>query len=112
MPAMDDVLRALSAPRRRQILHLVRDREMTAGSIAARFDVTRPAISEHLRVLRESGLVSERRDGVRRFYRARPEALAEVRTFLEDFWDDRLARLRLAAEAEQRQEKDRHHGAA
>lgn len=109
---MDDVLRALCAPRRRQILHLVRHREMTAGSIAARFDVTRPAISEHLRVLRESGLVSERRDGVRRFYRARPEALAEVRNFLEDFWDDGLGRLRRAAEAEQRQEKDSRHGAA
>jgi DNA-binding transcriptional ArsR family regulator len=109
---MDDVLRALAAPRRRQILRLVRDGEMTAGSIAARFDVTRPAISEHLRVLRETGLVSERREGVRRLYRARPEALDQVRDFLEQFWDDSLDRLRLAAEADQRQEKERTHGAA
>jgi DNA-binding transcriptional ArsR family regulator len=109
---MDDVLRALAAPRRRQILRLVRDGEMTAGSIAAHFDVTRPAISEHLRVLRETGLVSERREGVRRLYRARPEALDQVRDFLEQFWDDSLDRLRLAAEADQRQEKERTHGAA
>jgi DNA-binding transcriptional ArsR family regulator len=109
---MDDVLRALSAPRRRQILHLVRDAELSAGSIAAHFDVSRPAISEHLRVLRETGLVSERRQGVRRLYRARPEALSEVRRFLDDFWDDSLERLRLAAESEQRQQREHTHGAA
>lgn len=109
---MDDVLRALAAPRRREILRLVRDGEMTAGAIAARFDVTRPAISEHLRVLRQTGLVTERRAGVRRLYRARAEALAEVREFLDRFWDDSLDRLRLAAESEQRQQKERTHGAA
>jgi len=109
---MDDVLRALAAPRRRQILRLVRDGEMTAGAIADHFDVTRPAISEHLRVLRETGLVTERRAGVRRLYRARADALAEVRDFIDRFWDDSLDRLRLAAEAEQRQQRETTHGAA
>ena len=104
---MDDVIRALSAPTRREILRLVRDGEMTAGSIAAQFTMTRPAVSEHLRVLRESGLVSERREGVRRLYRARPEALAQVRAYIDQFWEDSLDRLRLAAEAEQQQREPR-----
>jgi DNA-binding transcriptional ArsR family regulator len=109
---MDDVIRALSAPTRREILRLVRDGEMTAGSIAAQFTMTRPAVSEHLRVLRESGLVSERREGVRRLYRARPEALAQVRAYIDQFWEDSLDRLRLAAEAEQQQQRESRSGAA
>jgi DNA-binding transcriptional ArsR family regulator len=103
---MDDVLRALSAPTRREILRLVRDGEMTAGTIATHFAVSRPAVSEHLRVLRETGLVSERREGVRRLYRARPEAISQVRAYLEQFWEDGLDRLRLAAEAEQQKEPE------
>jgi DNA-binding transcriptional ArsR family regulator len=98
---MDAVLQALAEPRRRQILELVRDRELPAGAIAARFEVTRPAISQHLRVLREAGLVTERRNGTRRLYRARPEGLAELRAFLQQYWDDRLRQLRDAAEAEE-----------
>lgn len=87
---MDAVLQALAEPRRRRILELVRERELPAGAIAARFDVSRPAISQHLRVLKEAGLVSERRNGTRRLYRARPEGLAELRAFLQGYWDDRL----------------------
>jgi DNA-binding transcriptional ArsR family regulator len=109
---MDDVIRALSAPTRREILRLVRDGEMTAGAIAARFTMTRPAVSEHLRVLRESGLLSERRDGARRLYRARPEQLGEVRAYLDQFWQDGLERLRAAAEDEQHNEKEQQSGAA
>lgn len=101
---MQAVLNAVAAPRRREILTLVRDRELSAGEIASRFDVTRPAISQHLTVLREAGLVSERRAGTRRLYRVRPEGLAEVQEFLAQFWDPRLARLKSAAEAEQRRE--------
>src|SRR5215210_1160147 len=97
---MEDTLQALAEPRRRQILNLVRDRELSAGEIAARFAVTRPAISQHLRVLREAGLLSERREGTRRFYRARPEGLAELRAYLEGFWSHGLDRLREAAERE------------
>jgi DNA-binding transcriptional ArsR family regulator len=109
---MDDVLRALSAPTRREILRLVHDGEMTAGAIAARFQVSRPAVSEHLRVLRETGLVSERREGVRRWYRARPERLDQVRAYLDQFWGDSLEDLRRAAEAEQSAQGEARSGAA
>ena len=99
---MDAQLRAIAEPNRRAILRLVRDREMTAGAIAARFDVTRPAISQHLAVLREAGLLDERRDGVRRWYRARPAGVADLRAWLEAFWDDGLDRLKAEAEQEAR----------
>jgi DNA-binding transcriptional ArsR family regulator len=99
---MQNVVQALTEPRRREILELVRKRELAAGEIAARFDVTRPAISQHLTVLRNAGLVSERREGARRLYRARPEGLAELRSFLDSFWAEGLERLKTAAEQEQR----------
>jgi DNA-binding transcriptional ArsR family regulator len=82
---MEAVLKAIAEPRRRAILRLVCDTELPAGGIAAHFDVSRPAVSQHLTVLKEAGLVSERRDGTRRLYRARPEGLAEVRAFLDEF---------------------------
>lgn len=104
---MDLVARALAAPRRREILSLVRDDELSAGDIASRFDVSRPAISQHLSALREAGLLSERRDGTRRLYRAQPEALAGLRDFLNEFWTDRLERLKLAAELEQQRRNKR-----
>src|SRR5215216_3247359 len=101
--AEDAVLHALAEPRRRAILRLVRDAERPAGEIAAAFpDVTGPAISQHLRVLREAGLVQERRDGTRRLYRARPEGLAEIRRWLRDFWDESLAQLKQEAEYDER----------
>jgi DNA-binding transcriptional ArsR family regulator len=99
---MQTVVQAISEPRRREILRLIRDRERAAGEIAAHFEVTRPAVSQHLTVLKNAGLVSERRDGTRRYYRARPEGLAELRSFLDGFWDDRLERLKRAAEKEER----------
>jgi DNA-binding transcriptional ArsR family regulator len=105
---MDAALRAIAEPRRREILSLVRNGELSAGKIAAHFDVTRPAISQHLTVLREAGLVSERRDGTRRLYRARPEGLAELKQFLEEFWDERLARLKRAAERKEKTKDGRH----
>lgn len=98
---MDAVLRAIAEPHRREILGLVRGKELSAGEIASSFDVSRPAISQHLAVLREAGLVSERRAGTRRLYSARPEGLDELRVFLEGFWTDRLERLKLAAELDQ-----------
>ena len=96
---MDDTFHALAEPRRRAILRLVQGTEMAAGEIAAHFEVTRPAISQHLRVLRSAGLLIERRQGTRRLYRARPEGLAELRSYLDEFWDAGLERLRTAAEA-------------
>ena len=102
---MEAALRAIAAPRRRQILSLVRDGELSAGEIARHFDVTRPAVSQHLNVLKEAGLVSERRNGTRRLYRARPEGLAQLKAFLEEFWTERLDALKVEAEREAR---DKH----
>ena len=99
---MQSVVHAISEPSRREILRLVRDRELAAGEIAAHFEVTRPAISQHLTVLKNAGLLSERREGTRRLYRARPEGLEELRSFLDGFWDEGLKRLKRAAEHEQR----------
>jgi DNA-binding transcriptional ArsR family regulator len=98
-------LDALAAPRRREILALVRDRELAAGEIAANFDVTRSAISQHVGVLKQAGLVTERREGTRRLFRARPEGLADLRSFLDEFWSDRLDVLTREAESEERRRK-------
>jgi DNA-binding transcriptional ArsR family regulator len=105
---MEAALKAIAEPRRRHILTLVRDGELSAGEIAAHFDVTRPAISQHLTVLKEAGLVSERRNGTRRLYQARPEGLAELKTFLDGFWDERLEALRREAERKERTKRGRN----
>jgi DNA-binding transcriptional ArsR family regulator len=93
---MQDVLDAISSPRRREILRLVWDAELAAGEIAARFDVSWPAISQNLRVLRTAGLVSERREGTKRFYKAQPEALGPLETFLRQMWEQDLDALERA----------------
>jgi DNA-binding transcriptional ArsR family regulator len=98
---VEAALRALAAPRRRQILSLVREDELAAGEIASHFDVTRPAVSQHLNVLKEAGLVNERRNGTKRLYRVRPEGLAPVKEYLEEFWDERLETLKREAEREE-----------
>jgi DNA-binding transcriptional ArsR family regulator len=103
---MDEALRAIAEPRRRDILWLVRTREMAAGEIAAHFSVTRPAISQHLRVLREAGLIVERREGTFRYYQASQAGLAELRASLAWLWDDGLARLKALAEDEERKQDD------
>jgi DNA-binding transcriptional ArsR family regulator len=105
---MEAALKAIAEPRRRQILELVRDGELSAGEIASHFDVTRPAISQHLNVLKEAGLVNERRNGTRRLYVARPEGLGEVRTFLDGFWDERLDALKREAERKERSKRERN----
>jgi DNA-binding transcriptional ArsR family regulator len=102
---MEAALKAIAEPRRRAILQLVRDDERSAGEIAAQFDVSRPAVSQHLTVLKEAGLVSERRNGTRRLYRARPEGLTTLRAFLDELWGDRLEALKREAE---REEKEKH----
>jgi DNA-binding transcriptional ArsR family regulator len=98
MRAMDAALKALAEPRRREILRIVWSREVAASDIAAHFDVTRSAISQHLSVLKDADLVSERREGTRRYYRARTETIDELRAFLDDYWTTGLSRLRDAAE--------------
>jgi DNA-binding transcriptional ArsR family regulator len=102
-----DVLRALAEPRRPAILRLVRDEARSVGEIAAYFDISQQAVSQHLQVLREAGLVDVRRDGTRRLYRVRPEGLVPLRAFLEELWDDRLDALKREAEREQRS-RDEH----
>ncbi len=97
---MDAVARALAEPHRREILRLVRDREQTVGQIAERFTVSRPAISQHLRVLQEAELVTIRPDGTRRFYRARPEGLGELRSWIDGFWSQQLTDLKREVEQE------------
>jgi DNA-binding transcriptional ArsR family regulator len=85
MKAVEAAIRAIAERHRREIVRLVRDTELTAGQIASHFEVSRPAVSQHLRILKDSGLVTERRQGTRRYYKARVEGLAELRAFLEVF---------------------------
>ena len=99
--AVGEALRAIAEPRRRAILRLVAHDELAAGEIAAAFDVTRTAVSQHLSVLKNAGLLSERRDGTRRLYRARAEGLAGLRHFLDDMWSGALDAARRTAEAQE-----------
>jgi DNA-binding transcriptional ArsR family regulator len=105
---VDDALRAVADPTRRAILRLVRDREVAAGEIAEQFpSMSRPAVSQHLRVLTDAGLVEVRPEGNRRLYRLRPEGLQDAVTFLTDMWSDRLSRLKVAAERHEWPERAR-----
>jgi DNA-binding transcriptional ArsR family regulator len=101
-----DRLRVIAAPRRLHILGLVWDKELSAGEIAAQFDVSWGAISQHLTVLRKAGLLTERRQGTSRLYRTDKAALGPLRAVVQDHWRTNLARLTSLAEAEQR-DRDR-----
>jgi DNA-binding transcriptional ArsR family regulator len=94
-------LQVIASPRRLRILELVWDRELSAGEIAAEFDVSWSAVSQHLTVLRAAGFVHERREGTRRIYRADPESLGTLRSVVEEHWRSGLARLKALAEADQ-----------
>lgn len=100
MQANRDPLTALADPTRRAVFERLRGGPRSVGELAAGLPVTRPAVSQHLRVLREAGLVSERRSGTRRLYRIEPGGLAELRRYVERFWDDALAAFAAAAERE------------
>jgi len=95
-------IQALSNETRFKIVNLVREREMAAGTIARRFKLTRPAVSQHITVLREAGLLDERRAGAKRLYLVKPEGFDEIAEFIEGFWRPRLRRLKQAAEAVER----------
>ncbi|MGC5334110.1 ArsR/SmtB family transcription factor [Micromonospora sp. DT62] len=98
---MDEVFVAVADPTRRGILLLTRDREVAAGEIAAQFPViSRPAVSQHLRVLVHAGLLHVRRDGSRRLYRLRAEGFAEAAGFLDAMWAARLDQLKREVEQE------------
>ena len=98
--ATDEALKALAEPRRRAILRLVAQEELPAGRIAAEFEVSRTAVSQHLGVLKAAGLLHERRQGTRRLYRARPEGLAGLQTFLDQMWATSLESAKRLVETE------------
>ena len=101
-------MRALADETRRTILRLVRDDELPAGKIAEHFSsISRPAVSQHLRVLEDAGLVSVRPDGNRRLYRWRREGLRDAAGYVDELWSDRLHRMKLAAEREERPARTR-----
>jgi DNA-binding transcriptional ArsR family regulator len=102
---IEKVIHSISEPRRRDILYLVMDNEMTSSAIASHFDISAPAISQHLKVLEESGLVVARREGTKRYYRIRREGFEELKQYIDRFWDDSLLRLKEAAEEEERRRK-------
>lgn len=91
-------LDAIASPRRREILRLVWSRELSAGEIVSHFDVSWPAISQNLNVLREAGLVSERREGRHRLYRAEPRALGPLAAALREMWEADLQSLKREVE--------------
>jgi DNA-binding transcriptional ArsR family regulator len=95
---------ALGDGTRRLILERLRSGPQAVGEIATGLPVSRPAVSQHLRILKEAGLVTERRNGTRRLYRVDTNGLAEVRDYLESFWTDVLAAFEAAAEAEAEKE--------
>jgi DNA-binding transcriptional ArsR family regulator len=98
-PSTEAALKALAEPRRVAMLRLVRDRPRSVGEIAGHFDdITQQAVSQHLRELREAGLVAVRKDGQRRLYLMRPEGLAGLESFLRDLWPSSLERLKHAVE--------------
>ena len=102
---MEAALKAIAELRRQQILRLVWDDELSAGEIASQFEISWPAVSQHLGVLKEAGLVDERRNGTKRLYRARPQGLADLKAFLDEFWGDRLDALKREAEREERSKR-------
>ena len=103
---IESALRAIVDPKRREIVRLVLTRELSAGEIASHFDVTRPAISQHLGVLVDADLLKVRKLGTKRLYRARPERIEQISEFLEEFWGEHLALLKEAAESQERRRKD------
>lgn len=104
----DAVLRALADPHRREILRLVQHTELPAGRIAASFTLTQQAVSQHIGVLKQAGLLSERREGTRRLYTLRQESLEPVRDLLSELWPDSLRRLKKVVESAHPRPPRRH----
>jgi DNA-binding transcriptional ArsR family regulator len=100
--AYRDAMDVLGDRTRRTIFERLRSGPLSVGEIAEELPVSRPAVSQHLRVLKETGLVTERRDGTRRLYRLDPDGLGEIRDYFDDFWSEALAAFKAAAEEERR----------
>jgi DNA-binding transcriptional ArsR family regulator len=101
-----EVFEAVAQPKRREILRMLAGRELSATQIASQFEVTQPAISQHLKVLRDAGLVNERREGTKRLLSLRAEGLMELNDFLAAILPMGLERLKAAAEQEERRGRD------
>jgi DNA-binding transcriptional ArsR family regulator len=95
-----DGFAALADPTRRAVFERLREGPRPVGDLARDLPVSRPAVSQHLRVLKDAGLVTERRDGTRRLYRIDPDGLAAIRDYFDDFWNEALAAFKAAAESE------------
>lgn len=104
---LESVLRALAVPQRVAILKLIHNVELPAGEIADNFRTSRQAVSQHLQILAKLGLLDERRDGAKRLYTVRKEAFAELRAFLDIFWDNNLSSLKRQVEADKGKQRDR-----
>jgi DNA-binding transcriptional ArsR family regulator len=103
--AYEDVIRALGDPTRRRIFERVAAKPQAVGELAAGLPVSRPAVSQHLRVLEEAGLVTAERAGTRRVYRVEAAGLTELRTYVERFWKRALADFKQAAERDERRKR-------
>ena len=95
-----NTLAALADPTRRKILEHLRSGPRSVGQLAVKLPVSRPAVSQHLRILKEANLVSEKREGTRRIYAVEAEGLADLRAYLEGFWQDALASFKETAESD------------
>jgi DNA-binding transcriptional ArsR family regulator len=95
-------LSALGDPTRRAIFECLARGPKAVGELAGELPVSRPAVSQHLRVLKEAGLVTERRNGTRRFYRVDPDGVGALRDYFDEFWNEALAAFKVAAEDERR----------
>lgn len=104
--AYEQALVALADSTRRQLFECVRQRDYTVCELAVALKITQPAVSQHLRVLKDASLVTLRQDGVRRYYRPNPEGLADLRAYVESLWDDALAAYKAYAEADENREKE------
>lgn len=102
LPQVSEMMKALGDPQRVAILRLVHSAELPAGEIASHFRTTRQAVSQNLKVLTNARLIELRQEGTRRFYRIRPEAFEDIRSFLEAFWDNRLTTLKDEIESKRR----------
>ena len=95
-----DGFAALGDPTRRQVFELLAKKALSVGELAAKLPVSRPAVSQHLKVLKDAGLVEHEPDGARRVYRVDPRGIQAMRTYLDRFWDRALAAFKAAAEKE------------
>ena len=103
MSTYERALDALGDPTRRAIVERLQEGPRAVGELASGLPVSRPAVSQHLRVLKEAGLVTERQEGTRRLYRLDPAGLAEVRSYFDRFWELALADFKAAAERKEQE---------